>query len=132
MRKDYPRQLGEWLKHQKKMPRDRNLVAVIAVIDDVRAALDAGFSTKAIWANMRAEGRIGLGYETFQRHVRRILDADAQPVNDKAESSADGPGKHVVNRAKPGRKPPSERRPLPPPPLASFVFNATPKKEDLL
>ncbi len=130
MEKSYPDQLGEWIKRQNKGLRDRNLVAFLAVVDDVRAAVEAGYSVKAIWTNMRESKRIDFGYDSFLKYANRLV---AKP-NKTAKTSSVGPD---MANDKPGQqKPVTKTRPhsYPSSPAASagFTFNATPKKEDLL
>ncbi|MDO9013673.1 MAG: TraK family protein, partial [Polynucleobacter sp.] len=50
MAKTYPEQLGEWVKRRESTQRDKNLVAFLAVRDDVKAAVEAGYSVKTVWA----------------------------------------------------------------------------------
>jgi hypothetical protein len=69
--KSYPDQLAEWVSQPARTLRDRHLVTFMAVRNDVKAALDAGFTAKTIWTNMRETGRVDFCYETFLRHVKR-------------------------------------------------------------
>lgn len=119
MGKNYPDQLSDWIKQRTASARDKNLVAFLAVRDDVRAALNAGYAVKTIWANLYESGRIFVSYTAFLRYVRKFLDqpreAPATPPRPPIANSAAAPH-HVDKSVKP----------------AGFVFNATPKKEELL
>lgn len=44
-----------------------------ALQDNVRATLDAGFSSKTIWARMQEQGRSGFCYETSLDYVNRVI-----------------------------------------------------------
>jgi hypothetical protein len=124
MAKTYPELLGEWVKRRESAKRDSNLVAFLAVRDDVMAAVDAGYSVKTIWTNMHEAKRVSFGYDTFlnyvNRHIRRVgkdapITAKAKP--DLQTGSAQGP---------------PEKKAKPPDPITGFTFNSAPKKEDLL
>ena len=115
MNKPYPEQLGEWLKGVKPAQRDQYLVAFLAVSDDVRAALAAGFSMCSIWRHLHALGRIPFGYDTFLKHVHRMQ-----------KSSAPAQQARPALPAKGGKA--SAHAPAP----AGFTFNPVPRKEELL
>ena len=70
---NYPEQLGEWVRQQKSTQRDRNLVAFIAIQNEVKAALDAKYPVKTVWKNMQESKRIEIGYEMFLRYVNRLI-----------------------------------------------------------
>ncbi|MQA21676.1 traK [Rugamonas sp. FT103W] len=113
MGKSYPDQLGAWVKRREAAMRDHNLVAFLAVRDDVRAALDAGYAAKTIWSNLREAKRIELSYGGFLRYVHKFLDEPAKAGNKQAKGAVSSP---TVKPTKP----------------AGFVFNSAPKKEELL
>ena len=70
---NYPEQLGEWVRQQKSTQRDRNLVAFLAIQNEVKAALDVKYSVKTVWKNMQESKRIDVGYEMFLRYVNRLI-----------------------------------------------------------
>jgi hypothetical protein len=73
MSKTYPEVLGDWVKQGEASRPDRNLVAFLAVREEAKAAVEAGYSIKAIWKNMRSDGRIVASYDTFRRYMNRHL-----------------------------------------------------------
>lgn len=79
MAKNYTEELAEWIKEQSRKGRGKKLAAFHAVADDVRAALDAGYSARTIWANMHEKGRIDFRYETFLRYVNRLIKNEGAP-----------------------------------------------------
>ena len=127
MTKSYPDQLGEWMKRQARPRRDSNMVAFLAVIDDVRLALNAGFAVASIWENLYEEGRIRIGYHAFLKHVRRhITDKEQVPP------SASLPASPTVEKKEAGSPAPRRPQHSPPAELPGFHYNAQLKKEDLL
>ena len=73
MAKNYTDELAQWARKRQGKARERNLVTFHGLQDDVRAALDAGFSSKTIWAHMHEQGRVDFGYETFLSYVTRVI-----------------------------------------------------------
>ncbi|RZA10616.1 MAG: traK, partial [Proteobacteria bacterium] len=73
MAKNYTDELARWATKRQGKVREKNLVIFHALQDDVRAALDAGFSAKTIWAHMQEQGRVDFGYETFLDYVNRVI-----------------------------------------------------------
>lgn len=73
MAKNYTDELARWATKRQGKAREKNLVTFHALQDDVRAALDAGFSAKTIWAHMQEQGRVDFGYETFLDYVNRVI-----------------------------------------------------------
>lgn len=130
MAKTYPELLGEWVKRRDSTKRDTNLVAFLAVRDDVRQAVEAGYAIKTIWTHMHDAKRVTFGYDTFLNYVNRHIRQAAKesPASARAASSA-----LAVEGQGPGR---SEIPPRPkmkePDAMSGFTFNAAPKKEDLL
>jgi len=112
MSKNYPDQLGEWVRQRAKSRRDRNLVAFLAAAEDVRAALNAGFAAKTIWGNLYEAKRIPFCYDTFLSYVRRYLETKEKLYTQECA------------QAQQAQQPPAPQR--------GFVFNPVPNKEELL
>lgn len=121
MEKNYPDQLGSWVKEKAATRRDRNLTAFLEVRADIRAALDAGYTAKTIWLNMREAGRIPFGYDAFLRHLQRHME-DHLPA---------GPMRNATSRSGAAQLPPASSRTTTTAPQ-SFNFNPAPNKEELL
>lgn len=131
MAKSYTEELADWVSQRTaQRPRqDKNVVAFLAVKGNVKAALDAGYSMKTIWAHLHATGRIEYRYETFTLHVKRHIRTEppaGNPVAQRAQSRPQVPA--AATKSDPAQ---SEPRKTPPPSVGGFTFNATPKKEDL-
>lgn len=124
MAKSYPEQLGEWVKRRESTQRDKNLVAFLAVRDDVKAAINAGYAVKTVWLNMREAGRVQFGYDTFLNYTNRLI---RRPQANVTNSTA------TLDSTRPK---PSAKKTATPKTVNSastgFTFNSTPKKEDLL
>lgn len=136
MTRSYPEQLAEWVKHREKVVvRDLNLVAFLAVKDDVKAAVDEGWATRTIWAHLVEHKRIPFGYDTFLKFVkqqirgphaaRRAVEA---AVPGTPRRSAQVEQQRQAHMATPATAP----RTKPLDPLPGFTFNAAPNKEDLI
>jgi len=114
----YPKQLAQWANQPASKLRDRHLATFMAVRNDVQAALDAGFTAKTIWANMRATGRVDFCYETFLRHVKRCFGA--------------APARQAVPTVKTKGRTGAEPVIVAAPAMPGFIFNPVPNKEELL
>jgi hypothetical protein len=51
----------------------KNRAAFLAVRDQVRRALDDGWSILSIWETLPDEGKVAFSYESFRRFVNRFL-----------------------------------------------------------
>ncbi|WP_293645169.1 TraK family protein [Thiolapillus sp.] len=125
MAKTYTEELAEWVKKRKeKRPRqDLAAVAFMAVREDVKAAIEAGYAQKTIWAHLHEIGKIPYRYETFLKHVRKhIKEAKREEGPESAKVTPDNPTKAAVGREKDTK--PTKKE--------GFTFDATPKKEDLI
>lgn len=122
MAKTYPELLGEWVKQRESTRRDKNLVAFLAVRDDVKAAVEAGYAVKTVWANMHESKRIMFGYDTFLNYVNRLIRRPQvdQTVTTDSSSTPSKVGKKTAAKAKPAETAPG------------FNYNPIPNKEDLL
>jgi len=125
MAKSYPEQLGEWVKKRQSTKRDKNLVAFLAVKNDVQAALDAGYAVKTIWANMLDTQRIEFGYDTFLNHVNRLIRRPQAARTTETESTATA---HNATKSKTSK---TQKTTTSPSSQAGFVFNPKINKEDL-
>ncbi|MBA2709016.1 MAG: TraK family protein [Tatlockia sp.] len=115
---NYVEQLGNWVKQKKSTPRNKNLVAFLAVRNDIEAALQAGFPVKTVWENMRELQRIEFGYDTFLNYVNRFI---RQSKSERISVSVEKP---------PSKKTGSSENPLETP--SGFIFNPMVNKEDLI
>ena len=73
MAKTYTDELAEWVRNRASKGRGTNFVTFLGVRDDVKAAIDAGYSAKTIWSNMHECGRVGFAYGTFMHYVNRLI-----------------------------------------------------------
>ncbi len=130
MAKTYPDQLGLWVKLRKSKRQDKNLVAFLAVRDDVKAALDTGYSAKTVWENMHECQRIGCSYDTFLKYVKRLI---RRPQTSQADMlttpTATIDDSNPTSKAT-AKKPAAQT--MKPEAATGFTFNSAPKKEDLI
>jgi hypothetical protein len=133
MAKSYPEQLAEWVKRRESTKRDKNLVAFLAVRDDIKLAVDAGYAVKTIWANMHEENRVGFGYDTFLNHVNRHIRSKsykpADPVPAKTEPQPAIERGRRDQRIAPISPGPKVKAPDTP---TGFTFNSEPNVKELI
>ena len=133
MAKNYSGELAEWFKNreQTKRSKDTNLVAFLAVRDDVREALEKGYSRRSIWEHLCTTERISYRYDVFVKHVRRHI--TEMPPKTPTSST-----QHQEPTPPPGPTQGIEKSQNPLPDLArpkstipGFVHNPLPSPEEL-
>jgi hypothetical protein len=77
--KGLSQRLGEQAMTKKRTSAGRNRVAFLAVREEIRSALDDGWTVKAIWTKLREEGAIEFGYDAFIRYVDRLVGSSKSP-----------------------------------------------------
>ena len=136
MANPYPDQLGQRFK-QKSTRGNINLVAFLAIRDDVTAALEVGYSVKAVWADMRDCKRTEIGYEVFLHYVNRLIRRPQanQPTTRAGPgcSPCSPPDRNAVrpNTAPDGTTPTTAKANTSATP-AGFTFNPVPMKNEEL
>lgn len=108
--------LAERTKNKPPTKQGVNKVIFLAVKNDVKEALDAGYSAKTIWADMVESKRITFCYATFMNYVNKLI---LQPQIEKIISEE--------NLTKPETN--KTTKPTTP---AGFNFNPIPNKEELI
>lgn len=131
MATSYTDQLAKWVKEKKSTPRNKNLVAFLAVRADIKEALDAGYPVKTVWENMHELKRIEFGYDTFLNYVNRQIrrpqaNQPAPQVElDLTKTSQDSKSKPPEDHTKQTAKTPK------PGTFPGFTFNPVPNAEEL-
>lgn len=67
------RNLDEWIRTSASSRRDRNVVAFLAIREEVKAGLEAGHAATTLFAYMRDGGRVSFCYDTFLKYVHRYI-----------------------------------------------------------
>lgn len=91
--------VGEHLKHQTKASlTSKHRAAFLALRPLVEGALASGYTMKATWATLRADGRLSMTYETFRLHCRRARLERATRENRYGKQEARG-GEGAISRS---------------------------------
>jgi len=118
------------LKEHSKKSYSHNKAIFLSLSDEIREALDAGLSLKAIWETLYEEGRISFKYDTFLRYSRQCFAGLGKiknsPVKDKLintsrRSTESKQGNVSINREKRSSSK-----------IEAFEFNPTGDPEDLI
>lgn len=93
MDKNYLADLQTWVAQKKGLnssSANTARVVFLAIRDDVKSAIDAGYALTTIWEHMYETGRVTTTYETFRRHVKRYIKEQkpAAPVTEKTQVQA--------------------------------------------
>ena len=94
---------------EKKNGRVSAKIQFIALQNDIREALEAGCSMKAIWETLSDEDQISFGYKAFRHYVLKLIKSEQ-------ENTKDGKQKE----SKPNKE------------IQGFTFNPIPNPEELL
>ena len=132
MTKKYIEELAEWVKDREasKPTQDKHVVAFLAVKGDVEDAITAGYSLRTIWTHLHEVRKISVRYETFLRHVRRLVKTKPSLAVIAATPQHDG---RPPEPGQPSPSPAAKKRSSRPAAKATgFNFDSSPNKEDLL
>ena len=89
MKENYLTHLAELANKQPKTKTYSKVPAFLAVKDDVKTALDAGYEKSFIWRDMQDTGRLNCSYRTFLGHIHRYIRQPADKNNkDKTADSS--------------------------------------------
>lgn len=64
--------------------------SVLVNRDDIREAMDQGYTVKAIWEALRQQGKVSISYQQFRLHVKKLIRQPA-PVTVTEPAPASGP-----------------------------------------
>jgi hypothetical protein len=127
----YIEELAEWVKNREssKRKQDKNLVAFLAIQEDIRAAIDAGYPLRTIWEHLHQAGKITYRYETFLRHVqRRIREKQPRPAKtEKPQPIEAATSVSPQPMPVPNNQPPAPAKST----MSGFTFNPIPDPEKL-
>lgn len=131
MTTSYADQLAKWVMEKKSTPRNKNLVAFLAVRADIKEALDAGYPVKTVWENMVELKRIEFGYDTFLNYVnRQIRRPQANQSTPRVEPDSPEPSKDNKSKLPDDHTKQPTKKPKPGT-LSGFTFNPIPNAEEL-
>ncbi|MGL5905958.1 MAG: TraK family protein, partial [Shewanella sp.] len=104
-----------------------NRAAFLAVMAEVKQALDDGWSAHLIWETLCDEKKVACSYATFNRYIKRLIDHAAPPQASLL----------IAGQSQPTTNPSAENITVdqdasPSSAISGFNFNPTPNKKDLL
>jgi len=124
MKRRHNESLDEWASRRTSSRSEKNLVALLAVRDDIQAGLDAGYAVRTVWRYLHENGQVPCKYDAFlsfvHRYIRgaRAAKAQSAPPLSARNFSAAAP-KPAVQKDSPDE-------------IRGFTFNPVPRKEDLI
>ncbi|NGZ95623.1 MAG: hypothetical protein CV089_05750 [Nitrospira sp. WS110] len=103
--------IAEHVKTHPASPRERNRAVFLALLPEIRQALDEGWSVITIWRTLHAEQKVTFSYQAFRLYVNKLIltPAKARPTSPSLP-----------------REPGSAKGPT------GFTFNPVPNKEELI
>ncbi len=112
MSESLTKRVAQFMQDQPARRSGKGRVVVLALREEIRKALDDGWSVKAVWQTLRAEGSVQVGYHAFRRHVATLISSEQdrhRPVHHATRSvappaqTADKP-RHFHHERVPNRK----------------------------
>ncbi|MEO8627531.1 MAG: TraK family protein [Betaproteobacteria bacterium] len=104
---------------------DLNRGTFLALRNEVKQAIDDGWSVKTIWETLRDEGKISYGYQPFRRYANSLIRAPEKARANVVEGRASGRTDAAPTSQRMGAREKPTR-------IGEFRFESEPKKEDLL
>ena len=107
---------------EKKSPashcdENQNRAMFLALRPEIKQALDDGWPITSIWKTLYEEGKVTFGYDSFRRYTKHlILLSPSQNPKYLEQPDATKTTKQKMNET---------------PGIRGFIFNPSPKKEDL-
>lgn len=108
------------LQKRDRSARTVNRAFVIAHKEEIREALEGGFSIKDVWETLSEEGAVPFSYQAFRRHVNGTI-LNSKPSSKTAQSS---PAKPAPMSSSPSKSKQSAGIP-------GFTFDPNPNRKDL-
>lgn len=103
--------IAERVSKHPASPRERNRAVFLALLPEIRQALDEGWSVITIWRTLHAEQKIGFSYQAFRLYVNKLI---VTPTRTRTSTT------------------PLPREPVPTKGTTGFTFNPVPNKEELI
>ena len=101
MSKSLSDRIATFMRKQPARKSGKTRASVIALRAEIQKALDDGWSVKAIWQTLHAEGSVEVGYHAFRRHVAALVPQQQAGARERQRASIP---------AAPQAKPPSRER----------------------
>lgn len=94
---------------EKKTKRSSAKTVFISLKNDIKEALDAGWSMKAVWETLTDEGKISFGYKAFRHYVLKLIKSEQE--QNRVEKQRESKTPNIIK---------------------GFTYDPIPKPEDLL
>jgi hypothetical protein len=105
--------------------KKQNRAIFLALRPEIIKALNDGWPVKDIWETLRAEGKVAFCYSAFCGYTKKLIrtSPDHVPEHSHEPDGADKTAKRTI------LEPPKTKVT---PEISGFIFNPSPKKEDLI
>jgi len=118
------------LKEHSKKSYSHNKAIFLSLSDEIREALDAGLSLKAIWETLYEERRIIFKYDTFLRYSRQYITDFKKIKTFSVKNEVINSGRRNTESKQSNVSTNREKRS--PSKIDTFEFNPTDNAEDLM
>ena len=129
MTKSLSVRIAERTARKKPSRNGQNRATFLAMLGDVKQAIDDGWPVKTIWETLHEEGKVSFSYQAFRGYANRLI--LSSPESRATESTPMATDSRIGKQRDPATAQATEKNPQGPT-TSGFTFNRTPKKEDLL
>jgi hypothetical protein len=77
MSESLSKRVAQFMQTRPARRSGKGRATVIALREQIREALNDGWSVKAVWQTLHTEGAVQVGYHAFRRHVAELVLAQA-------------------------------------------------------
>jgi hypothetical protein len=77
MSESLSKRVAQFMQSRPARRSGKARATVIALREQIRDALNDGWSVKVVWQTLHAEGAVQVGYHAFRRHVAELVLAQA-------------------------------------------------------
>lgn len=85
------KRLAERIRIEKKTDgkRHKNFSIIVGIFDEIKEALDLGWSRFAIWQQLKKEGIYKSGFQSFLYNLSKLTSAENQQTKATSENKSD-------------------------------------------
>jgi hypothetical protein len=81
--------IGRFVQAQPARRSGKARAAVLALRDEIQNALADGWSVRAVWQTLHAEGSVQVGYHAFRRYVAELAPQAGAPARTRAADATE-------------------------------------------
>ncbi|WP_367154080.1 TraK family protein [Methylomonas sp. HYX-M1] len=114
--------LADWVLQNKQNARGYNRALFMRLRDEIKQALDDGWTVAQIYRLLYEEGKVPFSYQAFRLYANSLI---LNPGQTRRQAKGDKPETPQAEKPEPAAKQAADK-------VKGFVWNPNPNKEDLV